>query len=148
MRAPDVVLHFAYVWRMAKILQFRHVCFCTAVVLVWIHRAINSFSWHALPTGCCQHRWVSWSVEVILQFLVPCLLINIGRSLPCFDLVWRILVVHFLKRIFVEVDRSSIPLRRYLLIWQLGLLLQVQHAHLLRRHKFFYAMGLPDLKLV
>ena len=103
MRISNVVLHFGQIRGVVQILELRHVCLCLAVLQV--HRAFPAVSWQTLPV-CGAAR----SIEVILELLIPRLVVDIGGSTSCLDLFLRILIVHFLKRIFVKVDRLSVCL--------------------------------------
>ena len=152
MRIPHIVLHFGEIRCMANILQFRHVVLCVGVVLLYVHWTVSSISLLTWPTCCSRrhHCWTARAIEMILQLLISGLLVNVWSSSTCFDLIWRVLVVHFLKRIFVKVNGCSVTLRRNLRIRQLSLLLKiVQHSrHFLRRQHLINTLWLSHLDFI
>ena len=78
---------------------------------------------------------------MILQLLISRLVIDVWCSSSCFHLICWSLIIHFLKRILIEVNRWSVSLWRNLGVRQLSLLLE-NTAHLLGGHQLFDTLRL------
>jgi len=107
MSIPNIFVHLTPVRSVIEILKLWHVRLRAAVVVV--HRTLSVILRQTLVRA-------SRPIQVVLDLLVPGLGLDIGYSPSCLHLFGGMLVIHFLKRILVKVDRLSICLRCDLII--------------------------------